>query len=67
MPNLTVTIQEATANENMLEFMLDFRINMYSASGIAIDSISIHKEAYNPFKGGRSFVRSGTSRYVIRY
>jgi AP-3 complex subunit mu len=43
----------------MLELMIDFRINMHSFSGTKIEGLTVLKEPYKPFKGGRNFVRSG--------
>jgi len=39
---------------------LKFNVNMFSASGLKIDSIALHNESYKPFKGVKSFTKAGT-------
>ncbi|KND03535.1 uncharacterized protein SPPG_08897 [Spizellomyces punctatus DAOM BR117] len=43
---------------------IDFKINMYTASGLRIDTLQVHHEPYKPFKGVRTVTRAG--RYQIR-
>ena len=47
-----------------LDVIAEFRVNMHSLSGIWIDSLDVANEDYKPFKGGRSYVKSG--RVVFR-
>jgi AP-3 complex subunit mu len=54
-----MTLMEECECETMIEFLVDFRINMHSYTGLRIDGLDILKEPYTPFKGGRSFVRAG--------
>lgn len=42
----------------------DFKIQMYSASGLKVDSLSLHNERYKPFKGVRSITKGG--KFYIR-
>jgi AP-3 complex subunit mu len=39
--------------------MADFKIVMYAASGLKVDSLSLHTERYKPYKGVRSITRAG--------
>ncbi|KAJ3323013.1 AP-3 complex subunit mu-2 [Boothiomyces sp. JEL0866] len=41
---------------------VEFRVNMTSL--VKIDSLNVQNEAYKPFKGGRSFIKSG--RFQVR-
>ncbi|KAJ3271481.1 AP-3 complex subunit mu-2 [Terramyces sp. JEL0728] len=41
---------------------VEFRVNMTSL--VRIDSLNVQNEAYKPFKGGRSFIKSG--RFQVR-
>lgn len=36
-----------------------FTVNMFSASGIKVDSLAIHNESYKPFKGVKTITKSG--------
>jgi AP-3 complex subunit mu len=58
-PFVSLTLTEIYECKSMLEFIIDFRINMHSFSGTRIDGLTVLKEPYKPFKGGRNFVRSG--------
>ncbi|KAI9105708.1 Mu homology domain-containing protein [Phlyctochytrium arcticum] len=43
---------------------VDFKINMFTSSGIRVDSLQVHNEPYKPFKGVRTITRAG--RYQVR-
>mmetsp|Transcript_31012 Transcript_31012/g.50167 ORF Transcript_31012/g.50167 Transcript_31012/m.50167 type:complete len:415 (+) Transcript_31012:81-1325(+) len=43
---------------------VDFKISMYSISGLKIDSLNIMSEKYKPFKGARSLTKAG--KFQIR-
>ncbi|KAJ3311018.1 AP-3 complex subunit mu-2 [Boothiomyces sp. JEL0838] len=47
---------------DFLVLNVEFRVNMTSL--VRIDSLNIQNEAYKPFKGGRSFIKSG--RFQVR-
>ena len=38
---------------------LEFRVQMFSASGLKVDSLALHNEAYRPYKGVRSITKAG--------
>jgi AP-3 complex subunit mu len=38
---------------------VDFKVQMYTPSGIKVDSLSLHNEKYKPFKGVRTITKSG--------
>jgi AP-3 complex subunit mu len=59
------TLHETRSCDNLLDFKVNFRINMHSLSGLQISSLVVQRESYLPFKGGRSFVES--RRCNIRY
>jgi len=43
---------------------IDFRISMFSTSGLRVDSLTLHNEKYNPYKGVRSLTKAG--KFQIR-
>ncbi|KAJ3256714.1 AP-3 complex subunit mu-2 [Boothiomyces macroporosus] len=47
---------------DFLVLNVEFRVNMTSL--VRIDSLNVQNEAYKPFKGGRSFIKSG--RFQVR-
>ena len=63
-PFASLTLSDPISSFTKLEFECSFRVNMHSLSGLRIDGLSVHNEAYRPFKGGRSYVKSG--RVVFR-
>ncbi|KAJ3306601.1 AP-3 complex subunit mu-1 [Kappamyces sp. JEL0829] len=63
-PFASLTLSDPIADSVQIEYHCSFRVNMHCLSGIRIDGLSIHNEAYMPFKGGRSYVKSG--RVVFR-
>ena len=58
-PFASLTLSDAIPEKIQLEFNCSFRVNMHCLSGMRIDALSIYNEAYQPFKGGRSYVKSG--------
>ncbi len=62
-PYISLTLSDSITSTN-LDLMAEFRVNMHSLSGIWIDVLDVQNEAYKPFKGGRSYVKSG--RMVFR-
>jgi AP-3 complex subunit mu len=66
MPALTGTVMLQTGMarpEGNPSVNVQFRINMYTASGIRVDSLTC-RESYKPYKGVRSVTRAG--KYQIR-
>ncbi|KAJ1332835.1 hypothetical protein BSLG_008464 [Batrachochytrium salamandrivorans] len=61
---VTENMTELPKRAQSLVFTVDFRINMYSASGVRIDSLTVQNEGYTPFKGGRGYTKAG--RFQIR-
>jgi len=43
---------------------VEFKINMLSASGLRVDTLSLHNERYKPFKGVRSVTKGG--KFYVR-
>jgi len=43
---------------------VDFKITMFSASGIKVESLTLYTEKYKPYKGVRSVTKAG--KYQIR-
>eukprot|EP01094_Clydonella_sp_ATCC50884_P006719 TRINITY_DN1592_c0_g1_i1.p1 TRINITY_DN1592_c0_g1~~TRINITY_DN1592_c0_g1_i1.p1 ORF type:complete len:410 (-),score=130.40 TRINITY_DN1592_c0_g1_i1:97-1326(-) len=39
--------------------LVAFKVNMYSVSGVKVDSLAVHNEPYKPYKGVRSVTRAG--------
>lgn len=39
--------------------LVDFKVNMFSASGIRVDSLTVHNENYKPYKGVRTVTKAG--------
>jgi len=37
----------------------EFKLQMFAASGIKVDTLALHNEKYKPFKGVRSFTKAG--------
>ncbi|TPX57145.1 hypothetical protein PhCBS80983_g04048 [Powellomyces hirtus] len=50
--------------QTLYTIYVDFKINMFTASGLKIDTLQVHHEPYKPFKGVRTVTRAG--RYQIR-
>ncbi|KAJ3167776.1 AP-3 complex subunit mu-1 [Geranomyces variabilis] len=50
--------------QNLCTVYIDFKVNMFTASGLKIDTLQVHHEPYKPFKGVRTVTRAG--RYQIR-
>jgi AP-3 complex subunit mu len=44
---------------NSTSIHADFKIIMYTASGLKIDTLALHNERYKPYKGVRSVTRAG--------
>jgi len=44
--------------------LVDFKIQMYAASGIRVETLALHNEKYKPFKGVRSITKAG--KFQIR-
>jgi len=38
---------------------VQFKMTMYTSSGLKVDSLAVHNEGYKPFKGVRSLTRAG--------
>eukprot|EP01102_Stenamoeba_stenopodia_P008024 TRINITY_DN2275_c0_g1_i1.p1 TRINITY_DN2275_c0_g1~~TRINITY_DN2275_c0_g1_i1.p1 ORF type:complete len:418 (+),score=72.55 TRINITY_DN2275_c0_g1_i1:178-1431(+) len=39
--------------------LVDFKVTMFSASGIRVDSLTLHNENYKPYKGVRTITKAG--------
>lgn len=39
--------------------MVDFRVNMFTVSGLKVDSLALHNESYKPYKGVKSITKAG--------
>jgi len=57
----TVSLANIGAGESVTNPILqaEFKLSMYSASGIKVESLSIHNEKYKPYKGVRFITRGG--------
>lgn len=42
----------------------DFKIVMYTASGLKVDSLALHNEKYKPYKGVRGITKAG--KFTVR-
>ncbi|KAI8824238.1 adaptor complex AP-3 domain-containing protein [Fimicolochytrium jonesii] len=67
VPQLTGSLYldaDASPVQPLLTIYVDFKVNMFTATGLKIDTLQVHHEAYKPFKGVRTVTRAG--RYQIR-
>ena len=48
-----------SGRELSLTVLAEFRVNMYAASNIKVNSLRLENEAYNPYKGVRSITKHG--------
>eukprot|EP01116_Phalansterium_solitarium_P021694 TRINITY_DN6846_c0_g1_i1.p1 TRINITY_DN6846_c0_g1~~TRINITY_DN6846_c0_g1_i1.p1 ORF type:complete len:421 (-),score=60.97 TRINITY_DN6846_c0_g1_i1:153-1415(-) len=55
----SVTIAGDAVPEVNPALTVAFKISQYSISGIKVDSLAVHVERYKPYKGVRSFTKSG--------
>ncbi|KAI8350120.1 AP-3 complex subunit MU-1 [Blakeslea trispora] len=59
-PVLSGTFSTSEENPELgMSIGLEFQINMYSVSGLKVDSLRIFHEAYKPYKGVRSMTKAG--------
>ncbi|ORX59464.1 clathrin adaptor, mu subunit [Hesseltinella vesiculosa] len=59
-PMLSGTFSSSDAQPDMgLTVDVDFKISMYSVSGIKVDSLRLFHEGYKPYKGVRSMTKAG--------
>ncbi|KAI8072835.1 AP-3 complex subunit MU-1 [Gongronella butleri] len=59
-PMLSGTFSSTDARPDMgLTVDVDFKISMYSVSGIKVDSLRVFHEGYKPYKGVRSMTKAG--------
>lgn len=66
IPILTgsIVLQSASSIEGQPILLADFKINMYAASGLKVDSLLVTGENYKPYKGVRAITKAG--RFQIR-
>jgi hypothetical protein len=58
-PFASITLSNSLPKFMRIDFACSFRVNTHSLSGIRIDGLRVQNESYTPFKGGRSYVKSG--------
>lgn len=62
----TTSLQPGTAKpESNPTLLVDFKVTMWAASGIKVDSLTLQNEKYNPYKGVRTITR-GAGHVQIR-
>jgi len=61
----TINLQTgAEAPESNPVITAEWKVVMWSASGLAVDSLTLHNEKFNPYKGVRSITKAG--KFQIR-
>ncbi|KAI8928666.1 Mu homology domain-containing protein [Entophlyctis helioformis] len=56
---------DLSTSKKSITFAVEFRINMFSSSGLRIESLAVQNEAYTPFKAGRGYTKAG--RFHMRF
>ncbi|KAJ3417095.1 AP-3 complex subunit mu-2 [Chytridiales sp. JEL 0842] len=57
-------VYKKPAIQSLMVVSVEAKVNMYAASGVRIDSLQVHGEAYKPYKGVRMMTTAG--KYQIR-
>jgi AP-3 complex subunit mu len=61
----TISMQHGTSPpESNPTLSIDFKVNMWSISGLKVESLALHNERYKPFKGVRFVTKAG--KFIIR-